>query len=261
MDGTLVTILGFSVIFIATTMGASLVFAFKKDFSELSNSIFIGSAAGIMLAASIWSLIIPSIDGSKNFGAFNFLPALIGLIAGGIFMHVIDKLTAKFQTSENKTDKQTAYLKSFKMFIAITVHNIPEGLAVGFAFGSAAIIGNTEGYIAALGLAVGIAIQNFPEGAAVSLPLKMVTNSKFSAFMMGVASGAIEPVMAIAGYFSASLLTAFQPWFLSFAAGAMIFVVADDLIPEAKRENGLHIGTWAFIAGFSVMMVLDVAFG
>ena len=260
MNELLATVFGFSVIFLATTLGASLVFAFRKDFSAKSNSIFVGVAAGIMLAASVWSLILPSIDGAESYGAFRFLPALIGILVGGAFLHLTEKATAKL-IAESGEKGDGKYVKATKMFIAITVHNIPEGLAVGFAFGAAVVVGTSDAYVAALGLAVGIAIQNFPEGAAVSLPLKDVTKNKFSAFLYGVASGAIEPIMALCGYFTASVLSAYQPWFLSFAAGAMIFVVADDLIPESKLDSSPHIGTWAFVAGFAIMMVLDVAFG
>ena len=147
------------------------------------------------------------------------------------------------------------------MFIAITVHNVPEGLAVGFAFGAAAVAGNTEAYLAALGLAVGIAIQNFPEGAAVSLPLKATTGKRGKSFLLGSLSGAVEPVAAVIGYYLASVITVIQPWLLSFAAGAMIFVVAEDLIPDARCEEKPHIGTWGVMTGFAIMMALDVSLG
>ena len=142
----------------------------------------------------------------------------------------------------------------------MTVHNIPEGLAVGFAFGAARLIGAEEAYLSALGLSIGIAIQNFPEGAAVSLPLKKV-KGRLRSFVFGAGSGAVEPVAAVIGYFLASVLSAYQPWFLSFAAGAMLFVVAEDILPDAVKENSYHLGTWGFIFGFAIMMALDVALG
>ena len=256
----LLTITGFLVIFIATSLGAALVFLFKKDISEKLNSIFIGVAAGIMLAASIWSLLLPSIDGAQEvYGAYSFIPAVIGFIAGGFFIVILDKLVPNLGI-DNKGGLKDELIKPVKMFIAITVHNIPEGLAVGFAFGGAAIIGTDTAYLSALGLAVGIAIQNFPEGAAVSLPLKRAMNSSGKSFLLGVLSGAVEPVAAIIGYFLASILSKSQPWFLAFAAGAMIFVVAEDLIPDAKTDKS-HLGTWGVMSGFAVMMLLDVALG
>ena len=147
------------------------------------------------------------------------------------------------------------------MFLAVTIHNIPEGLAVGFAFGAAATLGSTAGFVSALGLAVGMAIQNFPEGAAISLPMHHATGSKHKAFLFGAASGFVEPVSAVLGYFLASALTVLQPWFLAFSAGAMIFVVAEDLIPDAKLDEHSHVGTWGVMLGFVVMMILDVALG
>lgn len=147
------------------------------------------------------------------------------------------------------------------MFLAVTIHNIPEGLAVGFAFGAAAATGEYSAYISALALAIGIAIQNFPEGAAVALPMKSATQSRGKAFLFGTASGAVEPVFAIVGFFLASSLTMLQPWFLAFAAGAMIFVVVEDLIPDAHLSEHPHFGTWGAMLGFAVMMALDVALG
>lgn len=254
------TIFGFAVIFIATSLGAALVFLVKNDIYERLNSAFLGVAAGIMLAASIWSLLLPSIDGAQeDYGNLSFIPAVIGFIAGGFFIVLLDKIVPNFGI-DDKRGLKDEFIKPIKMFIAITVHNIPEGLAVGFAFGGAAVIGTETAYISALGLAVGIAIQNFPEGAAVSLPLKRATKSSGNSFLLGVLSGAVEPVAAVIGYFLASVLSKAQPWFLAFAAGAMIFVVAEDLIPDAKTEN-THLGTWGVMVGFAVMMLLDVALG
>ena len=257
----LLTVFGFSIIFIATSLGASIVFLFKNNVSDKFNALFLGLAAGIMVAASVWSLLLPSIEGAReDYGALAFIPAVVGFIVGGFFMVFLDILVPNFTHGRAENDNACALFKPIKMFFAMTVHNIPEGLAVGFAFGGAAALGTEGAYIPALGLAVGIAIQNFPEGAAVSLPLSRVIGGRFKSFSIGVLSGAVEPVAAVVGYFLASLLIKAQPWFLAFAAGAMIFVVAEDVIPDAKTENS-HLGTWGVMAGFAVMMLLDVALG
>ena len=245
------TAIGFTMIFLATTLGSAVVFLFKKDISDKLNTVFLGFAAGIMIAASIWSLLIPSIEGASDWGKWSFVPAAVGFIGGGLFLVLLDKVIPHFHTGiEQDEGPKTALAKPIKMFLAITIHNVPEGLAVGFAFGAAAVVGTKAAMISALGLAIGIAVQNFPEGAAVSLPLKRATGSKWKAFLFGMGSGAVEPIAAIVGYFLAAYLTVAQPWLLAFAAGAMIFVVAEDLIPDAKLSEG-----------FVVMMVLDVALG
>ena len=261
MNGILLTVIGFASIFIATTLGAALVFFFNKDISKGINALLMGFAAGIMIAASVWSLLIPSIEGASGYGALSFLPAVSGFILGGFFLVFLDKVVPHFLTEETNNEKNEEFEKRIKMFIAITVHNVPEGLAVGFAFGSAAVIGTYAVFLSALGLAVGIAIQNFPEGAAVSLPLKATTGKTVKSFLFGSLSGAVEPVAAVAGYYLASALTVIQPWLLSFAAGAMIFVVAEDLIPDAVYDKKPHIGTWGTMIGFAIMMALDVALG
>ncbi|MBR0189544.1 MAG: ZIP family metal transporter [Clostridia bacterium] len=261
MDDTLLTIAGFSLIFVATTLGAALVFFFKKDVSDNLNAVFLGCAAGIMIAASVWSLLIPAIEGAGNYGFWSFAPATVGFLCGGLFLVFLDKAVSRiYGGGKNKSGLTSEFKKPIKMFLAMTIHNIPEGLAVGFAFGAAAC-GENGAALSAFGLAFGIAIQNFPEGAAVSLPLKRATDSNLRAFLFGTGSGAVEPVAAIIGYFLASTLTVAQPWLLSFAAGAMIFVAAEDLIPDAKSEKYPHLGTWGVMIGFAIMMALDVALG
>lgn len=256
MNGALLTVAGFMLIFVATTLGAALVFFFKKDVSDNLNAVFLGCAAGIMTAASVWSLLIPAIEGATDYGSWNFAPATVGFIAGGFFLVFLDKFAARFY-GENGLSADLK--KPRKMFLAMTIHNIPEGLAVGFAFGAAC--GDKAALFSAFGLAFGIAIQNFPEGAAVSLPLKRAAGGNLQAFLFGAGSGAVEPVAAVIGYFLASTLIVAQPWLLSFAAGAMIFVVAEDLIPDAKSEENPHLGTWGVMIGFAIMMALDVALG
>ena len=262
MSDTAFTVIGFSIIFIATTLGAALVFFFKKDISDKTNTLFLGFAAGIMIAASVWSLLIPSIESAESYGKWSFVPAVIGFLCGGVFLVILDKLVPHLHKGTGQEEgPHNDFRKSTKLFLAITIHNIPEGLAVGFAFGGAAVLGTQAAYLTALGLAIGIAIQNFPEGAAVALPLKKATGSSVKSFLFGMGSGAVEPVAAVIGFFLASTLTAAQPWLLAFAAGAMIFVVAEDLIPDAKLADHPHLGTWGVMVGFAVMMALDVALG
>ena len=255
MNSTLFTILGIAFIFLMTTLGAAIVFFFRKTINSKLNALLIGFASGIMLAASIWSLLLPALELCNDWGAFQFVPAFIGIVLGGVFLTLLDKLIPK------TTSTDLAYLSKkrlTKLFIAITTHNIPEGLAVGFGFGAAAAMGTSAAYLTALGLAIGIGIQNFPEGAAVSLPYASLTNNRKKAFLLGMFSGAVEPIFAVLGYFLASTLTIIQPWLLAFAAGAMIFVVSEELIPEAQSSVNPHIGTWGVILGFSLMMILDV---
>lgn len=256
------TILGICLIFLATGLGSGIVFFFKKELNGKLNTLFLGFASGVMIAASIWSLLVPSIEQASNYGSYSFIPAAIGFLIGGLFLVLIDKLVPHFHRANNKEEGIKTHLKKpIKMFLAVTIHNIPEGLAVGFAFGAAAVINQYSSYIVALSLAIGIAIQNIPEGLAVSLPMVNETKSKWKAFLYGIGSGIVEPIFAIVGYFLASNLSSIQPWFLSFAAGAMIFVVVEDLIPETHLSSYPHYGTWGLMLGFVIMMILDVALG
>lgn len=254
MDPVLIIILGISFLFIMTTLGAAVVFLFKKEVSSVCNSLFFGFASGLMIAASVWSLIIPSIEGASNYGKLAFMPAALSVILGGAFLVVIDKLLAVFTKNKGKHMSQHS-----KLFLAVTLHNIPEGLAVGLSFGSAFVIGSQSAIIGSLILAIGIGIQNFPEGAAISLPMLKKTKNKFRSFLFGSLSGAVEPVMAVIGFFLSTSLTSLMPWFLAFSAGAMLFVVAEELIPEAKLSASSSIGAWGFLIGFVLMMALDVA--
>lgn len=262
MSNLAITILGFSIIFVSTVLGSALVFFFKKEISAKLNTIFLGFAAGVMIAASIWSLLIPSIEGAQSWGNWSFVPAVVGFILGGLFLVLLDHIVPHIHSGTNDEEGPRLQMKkSTKMFLAVTIHNIPEGLAVGFAFGAAAVTGENAAFFGALSLAIGLAIQNFPEGTAVALPIQTATGSRKKAFLLGAASGIVEPIFAIIGFFLASQLTTLQPWFLAFAAGAMIFVVAEDLIPDAHLETNPHLGTWGVMIGFAVMMVLDVALG
>jgi len=262
MTNLTMTIFGFTIIFAMTTLGAMFVFFFKKNISPKFNTVFLGFASGIMIAASIWSLLLPSIEASKDLGKLSFVPASVGFIIGGLFLVLLDKVVTYFKKGKNDQEGRCNNLiKSTKLFLAVTIHNIPEGLAVGFAFGAAATMGETAAYVSALGLAIGIAIQNLPEGAAVSLPMKNATGSKSKAFLYGMGSGIVEPIFALVGYYLAAYFTVLQPWLLAFAAGAMLFIVAEDLIPDSKCQKSPHLGTWGVMAGFAIMMILDVALG
>lgn len=260
MNGTTITIIGILFIFLMTTLGSAIVFLFKKNISEKINSLFLGFASGLMIAASIWSLLIPALDQSTNFGKWSFVPSAIGIILGALFLVLIDKIIAYFINKKNKTNNYHLS-KSGKLFLAVTLHNIPEGLAVGLAFGNAFVLSEISAFYSALWLAIGIGIQNFPEGAALSLPLREECKSKKKAFLYGFSSGVVEPIMAVIGIFLSSLLSRIMPWLLAFSAGAMLFVVAEELLPEAKFKSGSNISTWGFVAGFVLMMILDVALG
>lgn len=262
MSNTLIIIIGFSIIFLATTLGSATVFIFKKDIPEKLNTLFLGFAAGVMIAASIWSLLIPAIEQSASLGNLRVLPAIVGFIVGGLFIVLIDALIPHIHKgTDTEEGPKNNLKKSIKLFLAMTIHNIPEGLAVGFAFSGAKLVGSNEAYLSALGLAVGIAIQNFPEGASVALPLKKESGNSGKAFLFGMGSGAVEPIAALLGFLLATQISQLQPWLLSFAAGAMIFVVAEDLIPDAKLGSNSHIGSWGVMAGFAIMMALEVLLG
>lgn len=263
MSEILMTVLGISFIFLMTTSGAALVFFFRKEISPRLNTVFLGLASGIMIAASIWSLLLPSLEQSESagYGAFAFVPAAVGFALGGLFLVIIDRIVPHLRKNGEEEGLSSSLCKSTKMMLAITIHNVPEGLAVGFAFGAAAAIGEPAAYAAALGLAIGIGIQNFPEGAAVSLPMRAATGKRGKSFVYGMLSGAVEPIFAIVGFLLAAYVSVLQPWLLAFAAGAMIFVVAEDLIPDAKLSAYPHLSTWAVMIGFLLMMILDVALG
>lgn len=258
-----ITIIGFTIIFLATTAGSALVYFFKRDIPKRTNAIILGFAAGVMIAASVWSLLIPSIDmAEKTFDIWPWVPAAIGFLLGGLFLVLLDHLLPHFHPGTGHEEGPHVKVhKSTRLLLAVTIHNIPEGLAVGLAFGAAAVSGEPGAYYAALGLAIGMSIQNFPEGAAIALPMKAATGSKHKSFLFGMASGAVEPIAAIAGYILASEVATLHPWMLGFAAGAMIFVVAEDLIPDSNISEYPHAGTWGVMFGFVLMMILDVALG
>ena len=245
MSNNLIMILGISFIFLMTTLGSSIVFLFKREVSDKLNKIFIGLSSGIMIAASVWSLLLPAIEKASIYKIFSMLPVCIGFLLGGLFLVLIDRFIPE---NDSKTNN--------KLFLSVMIHNIPEGLAVGVAFGSAILLKESSAFYTALGLAIGIGLQNLPEGAAISLPLKNEKGNN-KAFLYGVFSGIVEPMFAIIGVILAMQVTYLMPWLLAFAAGSMIFVVIEELIPQSQSKYG----TWALMFGFVIMMLLDVILG
>lgn len=262
MNHTLITVFGIGFIFLMTSLGSALAYCFRKELSPKANAVFLGFASGIMLAASVWSLLLPAIEQAEElWGKFALFPVATGFILGGVFLLIFVKLAPLLRKGNGSFCEHGSLKSSAKLFLAVSLHNVPEGLAVGFAFGVASAIGTTAAYLTALGLAIGIGVQNFPEGAAVSLPLRSELGNKHKAFFYGVFSGVAEPIFAVIGYFLAAYIRSIQPWLLAFSAGAMIFVVAEDLIPAAKSEDSFPLGAWGVMLGFAVMMLLDVALG
>lgn len=222
---------------------------------------FLGFAAGVMIAASVWSLLIPSIDQAADMGNFAFVPAAGGFALGGIFLMLLDMLMPHLHLGENKAEGvPSSFRRTTLLILAVTLHNIPEGMAVGLAFALAAQHPEDASlYAAAFALAVGIGIQNFPEGAAISLPLRQEGMSRGKSFLYGSLSGLVELIFGVGITMIAEVITPYMPWFLGFAAGAMIYVVVEELIPEANQGEHSNLGTVGVMVGFLIMMVLDVA--
>jgi ZIP family zinc transporter len=263
MNGLGVSIFSLSLIFIATTLGAALVFFFKKNYSAKSSSIIVGLASGIMIATSFFGLLQPSIEESiaTYDQGLSWLPPLVGFILGALLLFGLDKLVPhmhKTEREETEGIKTNRINKNTKFILAVTLHNIPEGIAVGLVCGIALNQGTQASIIAAMTLAIGIAIQNFPEGSAVSIPLLNENVSKPKAFLLGTLTGIVEPIFGIIALFLASQVTFLLPYLLSFAAGAMIYVTIDELVPEFKEAGDGHAGIWSFIVGFAIMMLLEV---
>ncbi len=254
--------LGLLIPFIGTTLGAACVFLLKDALHPKMQKALLGFASGVMVAASVWSLLIPAINMSEDMGKFAFVPAAVGFVLGILFLLAMDQLIPHLHMNSDTPEGVPAKLKKTTMMVlAVTLHNIPEGMAVGVVF-AGVISGKGEVTAAgALVLAIGIAIQNFPEGAVVSLPLKSEGGSKKRAFLNGMLSGVVEPVAAFLTILLAGVVTPVLPYLLSFAAGAMIYVVVEELIPEASEGEHTNIGTIGFAIGFVIMMILDVALG
>ena len=255
-------IIGLLIPFLGTALGAAMVFFMKNSMNKKIEKTLLGFASGVMIAASVWSLLIPSIDMATEQGKVAWLPAAVGFLLGILFLLVLDSVIPHLHLNSDKPEGIKAKLKKTTMMVfAVTLHNIPEGMAVGVAF-AGAMIGNTGITIAgALALAVGIAIQNFPEGAIISMPLKSEGMSKGKAFMLGVLSGVVEPIGALITILLTNLVVPVLPYLLSFAAGAMIYVVVEELIPEAQDGEHSNLATIGVAIGFVIMMILDVALG
>ena len=255
-------IIGLLIPFIGTSAGAACVFFLKKDLKESIQRALTGFAAGVMVAASIWSLIVPAIEQSEGMGSFAFVPAFIGFWAGILFLLLLDHIIPHLHVRINQTEGPKSKLtRTVMLVLAVTLHNIPEGMAVGVVY--AGLMSGSANITAggALALALGIAIQNFPEGAIISMPLYSEGKSKPKSFVLGVLSGAVEPVFGALTVLIAGLVVPAMPYLLSFAAGAMLYVVVEELIPEMSQGKHTNVGVISFAVGFSLMMALDVALG
>ena len=254
--------LGILIPFAGTTLGAACVFFMKNTLGVSVHRSLCGFAAGVMVAASIWSLLIPSIEQSEHLGIFSFLPAFVGFWIGVLFLLALDNLIPHLHVGSNEAEGIKSKLnRTTMMVLAVTLHNIPEGMAVGVMY-AGFLVGNTQITAAsALALFIGIAIQNFPEGAIISMPLKDEGVSKGKAFLGGVLSGVVEPIGAVLTILISQRIIPLLPYLLSFAAGAMLYVVVEELIPEMSQGKHSNIGAVFFAVGFSLMMVLDVALG
>ena len=248
--------------FLGTTLGAACVFFMKGQMKPLVQKMLLGFASGVMVAASVWSLLIPAMDMSEEMGKYAFIPAAAGFLLGILFLLGMDRAVPHLHMGAECAEGPKCSLKKTTMLVlAVTLHNIPEGMAVGVVF-AGMLSQNTEITVAgAFALSVGIAIQNFPEGAIISMPLKSEGTGKGKAFLYGMLSGAVEPVAAVITILLAGFITPVLPYLLSFAAGAMLYVVVEELIPVASEGEHSNIGTIGFAAGFVLMMILDVALG
>ena len=253
---------GILIPFLGTSLGAACVFFMKKTLSDMVQRSLTGFAAGVMVAASVWSLLIPAMEQSAGMGNLSFVPAVAGFWIGILFLLGLDHIVPHLHVKSGQTEGPKSQLRRTTMMVlAVTLHNIPEGMAVGVVYagylsGSAQITA-----AGALALSLGIAIQNFPEGAIISMPLRAEGMKKGKAFCGGVLSGVVEPIGAVLTILAAQLVVPALPYLLSFAAGAMLYVVVEELIPEMSQGSHSNIGTLFFAVGFSIMMMLDVALG
>ena len=255
------TVLGVLIPFVGTSLGAAMVFILKKEISTNLQKILTGFAAGVMVAASFWSLLQPALESSEHMGILSFLPAAVGFMIGVGFLLLLDMITPHMHLDHQDEGPKSGLKRTTKLILAVTLHNIPEGMAVGvvyagFRSGNAGITG-----AGALALALGIAIHTFPEGAIVSMPLRSEGMSKGKTFLYGVLSGVVEPIAAAITVFAAGTVVPIMPYLLAFAAGAMMYVVVEELIPEMSEGKHSNWGTIAFTLGFVLMMILDVTLG
>lgn len=254
--------LGIMIPFIGTVLGSGMVFFMKNKMDNKVQKLLLGFASGVMIAASVWSLLIPSIEMAEEQGKLGWIPAAVGFLLGMIFLLILDSLIPHMHLNNEKPEGIKSKLKKTTMLVlAVTLHNIPEGMAVGVLF-AGALMGNSGMTIAgAMVLAIGIAIQNFPEGAIISMPLKSEGESKLKSFGYGILSGIVEPISAIITILLTNIVVPILPYLLAFAAGAMMYVVVEELIPESQSGEHSNIGTIGVAIGFIIMMILDVALG
>ncbi len=258
----LFTMAGTAFTFAMTALGASCVLMFKRTPGELWTKLSLGFAAGIMIAASVWSLLIPAMDAAAELGRNPTMASAGGFILGAASLMLLDTCMPHLHVGSSDPEGPKSHLdKNQLIFLAVTIHNIPEGMAVGIAFTAAAASGSPEVMSTAMALALGIGIQNIPEGAAITLPLHAGGAGRAKAFLLGTLSGLVEPIAAAVVVFLSSFFIPLMPWLLSFAAGAMVYVVVEELIPEARLGEHSNLGTAAVLAGFVLMMVLDTSLG
>lgn len=255
-------VIGLAIPFIGTTLGSGMVFLMRNKINNKVEKLLLGFASGVMIAASVWSLLIPAIDMAEESGKIAWVPATVGFLLGILFLLILDSLIPHLHLKSDEPEGIKSNLKKTTMMVlAVTLHNIPEGMAVGVTF-AGALLGNAGITMSgAIALAVGIAIQNFPEGAIISMPLKSEGVSKGKAFLYGTLSGIVEPIGAIITILLTSTIVSVLPYLLAFAAGAMIYVVVEELIPESQAGEHSNLGTIGVAIGFTIMMILDVALG
>ncbi len=247
--------------FLGTSLGAAMVFILKDKISDSVQRMLTGFAAGVMVAASFWSLLQPALESSEGMGKLSFIPAAVGFLVGMGFLLLLDTVTPHMHLDEKPEGPKSTLKRTTKLILAVTLHNIPEGMAVGVVY-AGWVAGDTGvSRAAALALALGIALQNFPEGAIVSMPLRAAGMPKAKTFWYGVLSGIVEPIAALITIVAASAVISILPYMLAFAAGAMFYVVVEELIPEMSEGEHSNVGTIAFALGFVLMMVLDVVLG
>lgn len=254
--------LGVIIPFIGTTLGASCVWLIRNELNPKLQKALLGFAAGVMTAASVWSLLIPAMEQSAPMGQAAWVPAAVGFVVGIVFLLLMDRLIPHLHLSSKTPEgPKTKMNSSTMMALAVTLHNIPEGMAVGVVFAGMLSGMQQITTAGAFALSIGIAIQNFPEGAIVSLPLRTSAASRKKSFLYGMLSGIVEPIAALLTILAASIITPILPYLLAFAAGAMLYVVVEELVPEASAGEHTNIGTIGFAGGFVLMMILDVALG
>ena len=253
---------GIAIPFLGTTLGAAMVFFMKNKINNKVEKTLLGFASGVMVAASVWSLLMPSIEMAGEQKIISWVPATIGLLLGILFLLVLDSIIPHLHLKSSKPEGLKSKLKKTTMMVlAVTLHNLPEGMAVGVLFAGALSSNSGVTMAGAFALAIGIAIQNFPEGAIISMPLKSEGMSKPKAFICGTLSGIVEPIGAVITILLTSAIVRILPYLLSFAAGAMLYVVVEELIPESQNGEHSNLGTIGFAIGFAIMMILDVALG